>query len=757
MHFIQLRNIGKIYTANGTIAVGIRGINLSFNVGELVAITGQSGSGKTTLLNVISGMDSYEEGELLICGTSTSHFGQKDWENYRQQYISFVFQDFQIIDSFTVLENIELALMRIADVQARRKHAMDLIEKVGLTSHAHQRGSHLSGGQKQRTAIARALARDCPVILADEPTGNLDAETSAEILKLLQTVAKDKLVLVVTHDVDEIAPYATREVRIYDGEVVSDRRLKASEVSTDHEPNPKDKNALQQNADQHVVRNGIALGWRIFRSKPKLSVFLCLFLTLASLCLFLFTGIIGKSVKNLMTDRHFLFQPEKGRVVVLKQDGQAISAQEASALAKAYGAEKVLPCDILCDSVDFYHWNQFMQDPSSYLFVHEEAPFWVSSDSDLGKPDVGRYPETVSECMIYVPYALADFFGKNHLQITTLKANELEYTVVGVKYFTDNNQMGKMILTQEGYRINCATAYIGAYLSGEITIQGGDKEEAFRSDTLVSVTYSFDVAKDKAFIKLTSAAQYMKESTDSIAMQVSLFRCKSKENTMDFALAESEAFLTYETNAICYNDMISEDGTAIVINPYTVLPTIEAYANQHYTQCSLYFSTAQQLTAAVEQLNAAGYIAFSSDTTYAPPSDAISSYLFSAVLMVLIWLVLVIFLMLFVKLGMKRNMAVLGSDVSIMRSIGVKVQTIQLAVCVCMIVSMMLAAIVTLTVRFFIYRNAFGSRLIMYLSPMHYFFIFLGLILITFGVTNNQMKMLFGATVKQALKGDVST
>ena len=172
MALLTLKDIGKIYVSEGNVAVGIRGVNLSFDRGEFVAITGKSGSGKSTLLNVISGMDSYEEGELYIEGQTTSHYLQPEWEEYRQKYISFIFQDYNIIESFTVLQNVELALMHIEDKKARHERAMELIRRVGLASHVKQKGSKLSGGQKQRTVIARALAKDSPIILADEPTGN---------------------------------------------------------------------------------------------------------------------------------------------------------------------------------------------------------------------------------------------------------------------------------------------------------------------------------------------------------------------------------------------------------------------------------------------------------------------------------------------------------------------------------------------------------------------------------------------------------
>ncbi len=225
MALIQLNEVGKIYVSTNAIAVGIRRVNASFDIGEFVAVTGKSGCGKTTLLNVISGLDTYEEGDLLINGSSTSHFIASDWEEYRKQYISFVFQDYNIIESFTVLENIEFALTHIPCLKERRVRAKKLASKVGLANMLNQKGSKLSGGQKQRTVIARALAKDSPIILADEPTGNLDSQAAQDIIALFGEISKEKLVIVVTHNAEELDGYATRYIRIFDGEISSDETV----------------------------------------------------------------------------------------------------------------------------------------------------------------------------------------------------------------------------------------------------------------------------------------------------------------------------------------------------------------------------------------------------------------------------------------------------------------------------------------------------------------------------------------------------
>ena len=277
MKLLELKDIGKIYVSENNVSVGIRGVNLSFNIGEFVAISGESGSGKSTLLNVISGMDSYEEGELYIEGETTSHYQEIDWEEYRQKYISFIFQNYNIIDSFTVLQNVELSLMHIDDSKERRKKALELIERVGLISHINHKGSKLSGGQKQRTVIARALAKDSPIILADEPTGNLDSKTSKEIIELLYEISKDKLLIVVTHNYEEVKDYATRHIRVFDGSIEYDHNIKneLNISNTDNKTTNDKESKVYKSKTIYNLKKGFTLGKTIFFSKPRLSLFLC--------------------------------------------------------------------------------------------------------------------------------------------------------------------------------------------------------------------------------------------------------------------------------------------------------------------------------------------------------------------------------------------------------------------------------------------------------------------------------------------------
>ena len=229
---IKLKNVSKYYYKKNVVTTGFSKINLELNINEFVAITGESGSGKSTLLNVISGMDSYEDGEMYIDGKETSHYTEQDYENYRRKYIGIIFQNFNLINSYTVYQNIELVLMLNGDKKKKEK-ILKLIDQVGLSKFKNTKVSKLSGGQKQRVAIARALAKDTPIIIADEPTGNLDSKSAREVMKLLKEISNDKLVVVVTHNYEQLQEYATRRIKMHDGKIFEDVTLKKPKEETE--------------------------------------------------------------------------------------------------------------------------------------------------------------------------------------------------------------------------------------------------------------------------------------------------------------------------------------------------------------------------------------------------------------------------------------------------------------------------------------------------------------------------------------------
>ena len=220
---LEIKNITKIYKTEGFTQKALDNVSINFRKNEFVSILGPSGSGKTTLLNIIGGLDHYDNGDLIINGTSTKKYKDKDWDSYRNHKIGFVFQSYNLISHQSVLANVELALtLSGVSKSERRQRAIKALKDVGLANHIHKKPAQLSGGQMQRVAIARALVNDPEILLADEPTGALDSNTSEQVMEILKDIAKDRLVIMVTHNPEIAENYSSRIIKLKDGVVVDD-------------------------------------------------------------------------------------------------------------------------------------------------------------------------------------------------------------------------------------------------------------------------------------------------------------------------------------------------------------------------------------------------------------------------------------------------------------------------------------------------------------------------------------------------------
>ena len=220
---LKLKGITKDYAVGDDTVHALKGIDLGFRKSEFVAILGHSGCGKTTMLNIIGGLDQYTDGDLIINGRSTKEFTDRDWDTYRNHSIGFIFQSYNLIPHQTVLANVELALTLSGVNKAeRRERAIKALEQVGLGDQLTKKPNQMSGGQMQRVAIARALVNDPDILLADEPTGALDSETSVQIMEILKKISKDKLIIMVTHNPELADSYASRIIRLKDGLITGD-------------------------------------------------------------------------------------------------------------------------------------------------------------------------------------------------------------------------------------------------------------------------------------------------------------------------------------------------------------------------------------------------------------------------------------------------------------------------------------------------------------------------------------------------------
>ncbi len=262
---LVLKDIVKDYKTGDTTVRALKGVNINFRENEFVAVLGPSGCGKTTLLNLIGGLDRYTSGDLFINGKSTKRFNDSDWDTYRNHSIGFVFQSYNLIQHQTVLSNVELALtLSGVSKKERRRRAIEALEKVGLGEQIHKKPNQMSGGQMQRVAIARALINDPDILLADEPTGALDSETSVQIMDILKEISKEKLIIMVTHNPDLAYEYSNRIIRFLDGEVIDD----SNPFNPDEkEQKPEKKETIEKGKKSMSFSSAFALSINNLRTK----------------------------------------------------------------------------------------------------------------------------------------------------------------------------------------------------------------------------------------------------------------------------------------------------------------------------------------------------------------------------------------------------------------------------------------------------------------------------------------------------------
>ena len=434
---IQLKNVSKFYYSKGMIASGISKVNLTLDKGEFVVITGESGSGKSTLLNVISGLDSYEEGEMYIDGKETSHYLASDFEEYRKKYIGNIFQHFNLVNSYTVYQNVELILRINGYSKAdTKKRVTEILQRVGLSAYAKTKVSKHSGGQKQRVSIARALAKDTDIIVADEPTGNLDSTSAAGIVELLSAISRDKLVIVVTHNFEQFEAYATRKIKMYDGKVVEDEKV-TQPVRTAGEGSALSFAAAAGRASGRIsVPSKIRLGLRnTFNIVPKFLLLLVVFLFVVVAVTSEYTSFQHNKEENsnLGYNSYFNnFSPD--RVVLKKSDGSQFTEDDLKAIRQIDNIKSVAACDVLLDSL-----VSIEEGDISY----EAFPRPVSEFT--GKLVDGRLPQTDNEVVLtgdkddyYFTDEMRQELLDKDFKVYVSENKEVTVRIVGLAYKTYN-------------------------------------------------------------------------------------------------------------------------------------------------------------------------------------------------------------------------------------------------------------------------------------------------------------------------------
>jgi ABC-type lipoprotein export system ATPase subunit len=466
---IKLVNVSKFYNSNDVIALGLRSVNLELNVNEFVAVIGESGSGKTTLLNVITGIDTYEDGEMYVNGQETSYFSVSDMENYRKKYVAFVFQDYNLIDSYTVLQNVEAPLLLSGYPKEKiRERALELIKKVGLEKHVKHKATKLSGGQKQRVVIARALAKDCPIIAADEPTGNLDSESAKQIIKLLADISKEKLVIMVTHDFSQVENYATRKIRIYDGEIVEDKELLKTEK--------KNLPTLEDKEFKMDFLSMLKLSLRNLLSVPKKTFLMAIVFSFFAVFIGLSYGgyILVANETSYPYSSHFQYT-NPDRLVVKRSDNQPLTADDISELEDLSNVKMLVERDYVLDV------NRVMSSVSgklNYIGVAFLPLSYLDDDIEL---DFGTMPVEDNQIILAVDPENYDYkselIGEELTQAYDWYPDSNYYEVVGVvknDIVTSNQRsyQSYAFVSDKLWQELAETLYLNNYGDANISVEG---------------------------------------------------------------------------------------------------------------------------------------------------------------------------------------------------------------------------------------------------------------------------------------------
>lgn len=441
---LKLENVSKFYYNKGIIASGFTKVNLELKIGEFVAITGESGSGKSTLLNVISGLDSYEEGEMYIYGKETSHYSEKDFEDYRRKYIANIFQSFNLINSYTVYQNVELVLLLNGYKKHKvKKKILDIIDKVGLTKFKNTKVSKLSGGQKQRVAIARAMVKDTPIIVADEPTGNLDSESAKEVIEILKKVAKDKLVVVVTHNIEQVENVATRIIKMHDGRIIQNTEIKKT---------PKEPEIVESQYNNISIVNKYRLGIRnTFNILPKFLLLFAVFFFMSAAVLTEY-GSFQMSEEEITDEGYSIVFSDlsENRVLINKKDRKPFTNEEYAQIKQLSNVDYLVEDDVFIDAMSTISRD----DMSIYGTMLDIENF-------RGNVDFGRMPENENEIVVgmrsdhyYVTDRMNEVLNKTFSVLKSQGMNAwtnekvMDLTVVGIQTYDVGSYNSKIYVSK---------------------------------------------------------------------------------------------------------------------------------------------------------------------------------------------------------------------------------------------------------------------------------------------------------------------
>jgi energy-coupling factor transporter ATP-binding protein EcfA2 len=677
---------------------------------------------------------------------------------------------------------------------------MELLRRVGLEGHIHHKGSKLSGGQKQRTVIARALAKDSPILLCDEPTGNLDSKSSAEIIELLREVSRDKLVIIVTHNFEQVENYATRHIRIFDGAVESDRVIRPGTPPSGEAAVSADEKPVAGAA--YRLRCGLHLGRVRFTAKPKLSIFLCVLMAVTMLTVTLITSVTYDARDLLKNQQMFTYV--KGRVVITRRDGSPMTDADVEKLASELGAVDHLHYDSMLDETVLVHMGE---DYDRYLFSFGYPAESVTLTE-------GRYPERDDEVILEVPISakphLGNPFRETELPLLFGMAN---YKVVGVRYYYDNTRTPRMLFTENGYRLAAAMAFFSKQgdsfsydlrmklpegvmgsidqssilLSGETFVDfelgegtyfinnenfgrtvknmlANAEPKILRSDILINTAlkgefvdyryggyYGYDYYYTDFYAGEMAFGGYGETVTVSYPLDAYGHTFTLSE-TMKKAL-EMMRYETWSEDLSCVSGV-----SAVILSPDIFMDFMyEKYYAQSYTQASLFFRNDREAHDMAEKLREMGYVAVVSDETVEPDVFYILEEKLGAAAMAVLWALAILFATLFLSLCSSRAMNSTRGDIAIMRSMGIPTAVVRISIYVQTLLSLIPAVAVTAVTCGVVYLLPATNRTFPFLHAADYLLIAAVIVLIALNLSRKYVKQMFQESVKKTLKGGSRT
>lgn len=726
---LKLKNVSKFYYNKGIIATGFAKINLELKMGEFIAITGESGSGKSTLLNVISGLDSYEEGEMYVNGKETSHYTEKDFEDYRRKYIANIFQNFNLVNSYTVYQNVELVLLLNGYKKRQiKKKVLDIINQVGLSKFKNTKVSKLSGGQKQRVAIARAMVKETPIIVADEPTGNLDTESAKDIIKILKEVAKNKLVIIVTHNIEQVEEYATRIIKMNDGRIIEDRKLK--EVDNDIDIKVKKYNKM-------TLFNKYRLGLRnTFNIKSKFFLLFSVFLFITfTLSLEYASFQMTEEESVVIPTNIFFYDLSENRIIIKKADKTAFSTKDYNNIKKIENVDYVVENDIFLDTKINLNRNSISEYVTFSVGMND-----ISNFKD--EVDVGRMPNDENEIILqtsrenyYIEENLDEILNKTFLIEGISDDNIIEQLkIVGIKYNdNDKDYTGKIYMSST--QLEKLRVYVNK-MNSKIRTFFNNQYDSYRT-----IVPSEKVNKGQAIV--SEDWNYQVEDRRVSGMHI-IIEAQNIYYTDELDLKIKDTFSKNSFNRLTGYDSFDKYRQAIFVNK----EEYESLFNKPSYQSSVYVKNTENIDETVQELKNLGMDA-KKITDY--KKDSVSSNQQIVKLIKTIVTIILVMVLFFVSYFIIR--IILKSRniyYTTLRMLGSTYRDVKQILTIELFVNSSIAYIVSLIIFSIIKKNiiklTYLPMLIKYLGIKEYIIIYIILLLISILISRKVSKNLFKDT-----------